>query len=83
MAAWLGNARHYLAEANAATLYTEVAWRDPSVLIVGGETEGARETEKWTGVQGVAIPMQNQVESLNAAVAASVMLFEAVRQRLD
>ena len=78
---WLGDAKHYLAEANAAMLYTEVDWREPSVLIVGGETEGARETAEWPGVQGVAIPMQNQVESLNAAVAASVMLFEAVRQR--
>ncbi len=81
VAAWLGDARYYLAEANAATLYTEVDWREPSVLIVGGETEGARETAGWSGVQVVAIPMQNQVESLNAAVAASVVLFEAVRQR--
>jgi len=82
VAAWLGDSNFYLADANATMLYTEVDWRKPSVLIVGGEAEGARETVKWPGVQGVAIPMQNQVESLNAAVAASVMLFEAIRQRL-
>ncbi len=79
---WLGGAKLYLADANAATLYTGVDWREPGVLIVGGETEGTRETAEWPGVQGIAIPMQNQVESLNAAVAASVVLFEAVRQRL-
>jgi TrmH family RNA methyltransferase len=78
---WLGGVTHYLAEANAATLYTEVDWRQPCVLIVGGETEGAREAAKWPDVQRVAIPMQNQVESLNVAVAASILLFEAVRQR--
>lgn len=81
-AAWLGEARRYLADASAARLYTEVDWRQPSVLIVGGETEAARETASWLDVQKVAIPMRREVESLNAAVAASVILFEAVRQRL-
>ena len=81
-AAWLGDAKRYLADASASVLYTEVDWREPGVLIVGGETEGARETAKWPDVQTVAIPMQREVESLNAAVAASVILFEVVRQRL-
>ena len=80
-AIWLGNAKRYLADANASALYTKIDWREPSVLIVGGETEGARKTAKWSDVQTVAIPMKREVESLNAAVAASVILFEVVRQR--
>ncbi|HEY54129.1 MAG TPA: RNA methyltransferase [Caldilineae bacterium] len=79
--AWLGDAKRYRADANASRLYTEVDWRGPSVLIVGGETEAARETASWSDVQKVAIPMQNGVESLNAAVAASIILFEAAHQR--
>jgi TrmH family RNA methyltransferase len=80
-AIWLGDAKRYLADASASTLYTEVDWRAPSVLIVGGETEAARGTAQWPDVRKVAIPMRKGVESLNAAVAASVILFEAVRQR--
>ena len=73
--AWPRDAKRHLADASASTLYAEVDWREPGVLIVGGETEGARETAKRSGVQTVAIPLRNEVESLNAAVAASVIFF--------
>ena len=82
VSAWVGDVCYYLADAGAQTLYWDVDWREPGVLIVGGETEGGRVTAGWPGVQSVAIPMARDVESLNAATAASVILFEAVRQRL-
>jgi TrmH family RNA methyltransferase len=53
----------------------------PSAIAVGSEQYGLSET--WlqeAGIQ-VRIPMGGQVDSLNAAMAAGVVLFEAVRQR--
>ena len=79
--AHIASARRYVAAMTASTLYTEVDWTLPSALVVGGETEGMRYAGRLSDAQAIAIPMARGVESLNAAVAASVILFEAVRQR--
>ncbi len=78
---WLGSCQLFLADALAAVNYSAVDWTPPSALIVGSEAHGAAAAKHWPGVRTVAIPMSAQVESLNAAVAASVILFEALRQR--
>jgi TrmH family RNA methyltransferase len=70
----------YLAEAEAAKSYDAVDWRQPCGLIVGGEAAGAG-SEAQSAAIAIAIPMQRAVESLNAAVAGSIILFEAARQR--
>jgi TrmH family RNA methyltransferase len=71
----------WLAAAGGDTLYTAVDWTRPVALVVGGEATGAGE-RAWTLAQGQAfIPMNAGVESLNAAVATAVLLFEVVRQR--
>ncbi|MCB0062146.1 MAG: RNA methyltransferase [Caldilineaceae bacterium] len=70
----------YLAQADASQIYTEVDWCAPSALIVGGEAAGASDTA-ITAAHAIAIPMHGQVESLNAAIAGAVILFEAARQR--
>ncbi len=59
----------------------EVAWREPIALLVGNEGAGLPE-EVVHGADGrIHIPMATQVESLNAAAAATVVLYEAYRQR--
>lgn len=70
----------YLADAAGALEYDQVDWTHPAILVVGGEANGASE---WIRARAtaVAIPMAQATESLNAAVAASVVLFEAARQR--
>ncbi len=73
--------RWYLAEADAPTLYTAVDWQLPSVLVVGGEANGPQLIADRRHLTPIAIPMARGVESLNAAVAASIILFEAMRQR--
>ena len=71
----------WLAAATAGTPYTAVDWQQPSALIIGSEAQGAG-TEAETAATGrVTIPMADETESLNAAVAAGVILFEAARQR--
>lgn len=78
---WLGPGPRYLAAAQSNQFYTQVDWRQSSVLIVGGEAAGPEQAHQLAGVQSIAIPMANGVESLNVAVAASIILFEAARQR--
>ena len=63
----------------ASRLYTEVDLRLPSALIFGAEHTGISPT--WHSATPIRIPMAGQVDSLNVAQAASIILFEAVRQR--
>ncbi len=70
-----------LADADGALDYDRFDWRTPSALIVGGEAEGASAEGRALAAQHVRIPMQRDTESLNAAVAGSIILFEAARQR--
>lgn len=81
MAEALGDRQILLAEAKGDKVYYEVDWTKPSALIVGGEAEGASQEAERLATERVVIPIQGKAESLNVAVAASVILFEAARQR--
>jgi TrmH family RNA methyltransferase len=59
----------------------ETDLRQPLALIVGGEASGASADAKAFANHSVAIPMRSTTESLNAAVAGSVLMFEVARQR--
>ncbi len=69
-----------LAEAGRGLAYDAVDWRGDVALIIGGEAAGAG-GEAREAAACVQIPMRRGVESLNAAVAAGILLFEAARQR--
>lgn len=70
----------YLADGHATLHYDQVDWRQPSVLAVGSEASGATAAVRALATP-VAIPMCGRTESLNAAIAGAVILFEAARQR--
>lgn len=71
----------YLADAQGGEAYTAADLRQPLALVVGGEAEGAS-AAALRAVEGrVHIPMPGRSESLNAAAAAAILLFEVVRQR--
>ena len=72
----------WLAEARSGPAYQQVDWRAPSALIIGSEAAGPSQAARRLALQPVSIPMPGQAESLNAAVAAGIILFEAARQRL-
>jgi TrmH family RNA methyltransferase len=73
--------RTIAASANSARLFTEVDWRGASALVVGPESSGLSPEEIALADEAVRIPMQGSVESLNVAVAAGIILYEANRQR--
>lgn len=60
---------------------TAVDWRGATALIVGNEGAGVPAEIAAMAAGAVTIPCPGPVESLNAAVAASVLLYEAARQR--
>ena len=70
-----------LAEMQAGLPCTQADFRPPLALIVGGEAEGAGPQARRLANLSVHIPMPGGVESLNAAVAAGILLFEVLRQR--
>jgi TrmH family RNA methyltransferase len=76
-----GGLASYVAAADGEAVYSDVDWTRPSLLIVGGEARGAGQQARQLAATAVAIPMASSTESLNATVAAAVILFEARRQR--
>lgn len=55
--------------------------RAPAAILLGGEGAGVADTAIAAADAQVTIPMQESVESLNVAIAASLILYEAARQR--
>ena len=55
----------------------------PTAFMIGNESRGLTENTARLADQAIRIPMHGQVESLNAAVASSILLYEACRQRLS
>jgi TrmH family RNA methyltransferase len=66
---------------DANLLYTEADLTKPTAVVVGAEQYGLHEDWLKEADCKVAIPMRGQCDSLNVAVAATILLYEAVRQR--
>lgn len=71
----------YAADAGASMPYYAADWKQPVALIVGSEAHGVSDEALGWATHRVSIPMIGRAESLNAGVAGSVILFEALRQR--
>ncbi len=86
LADWLAGAKEagawvYGADAESTRPYTDVEWTGRAVLVLGSEGRGLRQRVAKTCDELVSIPVAGSVGSLNASVAAAVILFEARRQR--
>ena len=71
----------YGLDANGTRSYWEVDYRGPVALVVGGEGRGIRPLVARHCDGLVRIPLQGNVQSLNASVASAVVLYEVLRQR--
>lgn len=71
----------WVADPRGETAYDQIDWTRPSLLILSGETTGLSPEAAGLGGRRVTIPMEGETESLNVAMAATVLLFEAARQR--
>jgi len=75
--------RTICADAAASKIHTDVDWSGPCALIVGTESTGLSSDEIAAADEAVRIPMKGSVESLNVAVAAGILLYEANRGGRD
>ena len=71
----------YALEAGGEEIYTE-DFSGNVALVVGGEDSGVRRLTKQKCDKVLSIPLQGQVNSLNASVALGIAAYEVVRKRL-
>ncbi len=69
-------------EKSDKTLY-DTDFTNPTVLIMGAENSGISKEILKMCDERTAIPIQGKIESLNVSVAAGIMLYEVVRQRMQ
>lgn len=62
--------------------YTEVDLTQPTVIVIGSEGEGLGRGVADACDELISIPMMGKISSLNVSVAAGVVFFEALRQRM-
>lgn len=75
------NVRTYAAHLEGKRYYDSFSFCGGTAFLIGNEGSGlSRETAELAG-EYLKIPMEGRVESLNAAIAASLLLYEAQRQR--
>ena len=73
--------KSYAAHLEGKNSYDQESYNEGTAILIGNEGNGLREEVSNAADVWVKIPMLGQVESLNAAIAASVMMFEVARQR--
>ncbi len=81
IAAYCQHAQIFLADAKGQQRYDRADWTRPYALIIGNEGHGASKKAQDIAQTTIYIPMAAATESLNAAISAAVILFEAARQR--
>lgn len=68
-------------DAEATTSFTEIDYRAKTVIVIGAEGSGLGRLIKEKCDHLVKLPMLGELQSLNASVAAGVLLYEVVKQR--
>ena len=71
------------AEMNGTTSLYEADLKGPAAIVIGSEGSGMSRLVAETCDFTVSIPMKGKMNSLNASAAAAILLYEAVRQRLN
>ncbi len=71
----------YVTVPSADSYYYHTDMRDHIGLVIGNEGSGACDVLIQSADKKIKIPMEGTIESLNAAVAASILMYESVRQK--
>lgn len=71
----------YAAHLEGRDYYNTFSFREPSAFLIGNEGNGLSRELANQAEHYLKIPMEGQVESLNAAVASALLMYEAHRQR--
>lgn len=71
----------YAAHLNGSNSYTDEDYKGASAFLIGNEGNGLTQVITDKADTLIKIPMEGEVESLNAAIACTILTYEAVRQR--
>lgn len=71
----------YAAHLNGTSWYDEMDYRKGTAFLIGNEANGLSDQLAKAAGDYIRIPMAGKVESLNAAVASLILMYEASRQR--
>ena len=71
----------YSAHLKGKAFYDNLCFREATAFLIGNEGNGLTKEISGLAEDSLRIPMEGEVESLNAAVAASLLMYEAYRQR--
>jgi TrmH family RNA methyltransferase len=71
----------YAAHLDKSVDYDKVDCTKPVAFLIGNESSGLKRETADQATGYIKIPMSGQVESLNAAIATSILMYEAARQR--
>lgn len=66
---------------NDSILYTEAPLADRVIIVIGNEAQGISDEVFEKATHRITIPISGSAESLNAAVAAAIVIYESDRQR--
>ncbi len=73
--------KSYAAHLDGENTYDQEDYQGGTAILIGNEGNGLREEVSQKADVWVRIPMHGKVESLNAAIAASILMFEVSKQR--
>lgn len=76
-----GGIEVYAAHLDAQNAYDEYTYLEGCAFLIGNEGNGLTEAAAAAASKKLLIPMHGGIESLNASVAAGILMYEASRQR--
>jgi len=71
----------YAACLGGTDCYSNLSYHGPTAFLIGNESNGLKDSTAVLAKTKISLPMEGQVESLNAAIASSLLMYEAYRQR--
>lgn len=71
----------YAAHLEGEKNYDEIIYGNRIAIMIGNEANGISEKAKMVASELIRIPMQGKVESLNAAIAGGILMYEVFRQQ--
>ena len=75
------NIKTYAAHLKGETYYDSFSFKEGTAFLIGNEGNGLKKETADLASSYLKIPMEGQVESLNAAIATALLMYEAHRQR--
>ncbi|MBS1681636.1 MAG: RNA methyltransferase [Bacteroidetes bacterium] len=83
--AWLkkNKIKLFCTSLQAAHPYHQIDFRQPSAIVMGTEATGLSQTWIKNSDANIIIPMKGKIDSMNVSNATAVVVFEAIRQRVN